>query len=75
MEILNYTHLIDYMFRPNSRPAAGLIQERVPRVLESCVFKGRDFSFYALTPPLPPQYFFLPKKSLFLATDLLKRGK
>ena len=45
------------MFRPNSRPAAGLIQERVPHVLELCVFKGGDLAFYPLTAP-PPAVFF-----------------
>ena len=41
--------LIEYMFRPNSRQAAGLIQERVPHVLELHDFKAEISVFYALT--------------------------
>ena len=62
------------MFRPNSRPAAGLIQERVPHVLELCVFKGGDLAFYPLTAP-PPQYFFLPRKSLFFGFRVVEEGQ
>lgn len=38
------TNFLDYMFRPNSRPASGLIKERVPHWLELRVFKGAGLS-------------------------------